>query len=248
VRLNGIFERFAKGEPSFNGEAWQLMPDLEHNPFLVDDLDKGLADLKPAGAPHPIRGAVVRIPYEADQDYKHIVKQLLDVGVMGIIVPGVETPEQALKLVRSMRYPPQRVTKPALREPAGYRGWAPLVAIPYWGLTQDEYAAKADLWPLNPDGELMAIAMIESPEAIKNIRQILAVPGLSAILIGQGDLSMSLGVGNPGANQLHPEVEAEVAKVAQACVEMKKLCGSYPGDVKTRLAQGFRLFTARRPQ
>ena len=82
---------------------------------------------------------------------------------------------------------------------------------------------------------------------VKNIREILAVPGLGAILIGQGDLSMSLGVGTPGANQLHPEVEAEVAKVAKACVEMKKLCGSYQGDVKTRLAQGFRLFTARRP-
>jgi hypothetical protein len=43
-------------------------------------------------------------------------------------------------------------------------------------------------------------------------------------------------------------VEAEVVKVAQACVEMKKLCGSFQGDVNTRLKQGFRLFTARRPQ
>lgn len=248
VRLNGIFERFAKGEPSFNGEAWQLMPDLEHNPFLIDDLEKALQDLRPAGSEHPLRAPVVRIPYEADQDYKHFVKQLLDIGAMGIIVPGVENAEQALKLVRSMRYPPQRMTKPELRIPVGYRGWSPSGAIRLWGLTQDEYAAKADLWPLNPDGELIAIAMIESPTAIENIREILAVPGLGAILIGQGDLSMSLGVGTPGANQLHPEVEAQVEKVAKACVEMKKLCGSYQGDVQKRLAQGFRIFTAQRPK
>ena len=44
------------------------------------------------------------------------------------------------------------------------------------------------------------------------------------------------------------EVEAAVAEVGKVCVEMKKLCGSFQGDVKTRLAQGFRLFTARRPQ
>ncbi|MGE0450548.1 MAG: HpcH/HpaI aldolase/citrate lyase family protein [Vicinamibacterales bacterium] len=248
VRMNGIFERFAKGEPSFNGEAWQLMPDLEHNPFMMDDLEQGLAALKPEGAKFPVRAPVVRIPYESDQDYKHFVKQLLDIGVMGIIVPGVENAEQALKLVRSMRYPPQRMTKPELRIPVGFRGWSPSGAVRYWGLTQDEYAAKADLWPLNPDGELIAIAMIESPTAIENIREILATPGLGAILVGQGDLSMSIGVGTPGANQLHPEVEALVDKVAKACVDMKKLCGSYQGDVNKRLSQGFRLFTATRPK
>jgi len=248
VRMNGIFERFAKGEPSFNGEGWQLMPDLEHNPFMMDDLEQGLAALKPEGAKFPVRAPVVRIPYEADQDYKHVVKQLLDIGVMGIIVPGIENAEQALKLVRSMRYPPQRMTKPELRIPMGFRGWSPAGAVRYWGLTQDEYATKADLWPLNPDGELIAIAMIESPTAIENIREILATPGLGAILVGQGDLSMSIGVGTPGANQLHPEVEVLVDKVAKACVEMKKLCGSYQGDVAKRLSQGFRLFTATRPK
>lgn len=104
------------------------------------------------------------------------------------------------------------------------------------------------MWPLNPQGELIAIALIESPLAVRNIREILGVPGLGAILVGQGDLSMSLGVGNPGANAEHPEVEAEVVTVAQACVEMKKLCGSYQGDLKTRLKQGFRLFTSARPK
>ena len=248
ARFNTIAQRFEKGEPSFNGEGWELLPDMEHNPFRVDDVEAGLNALKPAGAARPIRTPVVRIPHEATQDYRHIVKQFLDAGVMGIIVPGVETAEQALFLVRSMRYPPQRMTKWELRQPHGFRGWAPGGAVALWGWTQDDYATGADTWPLNPDGELVAIAMIETPTAVANIREILAVPGLGAILIGQGDLSIATGVGTPGANPNHPEVEAAVAEVAKACVEMKKLCGSYQGDIQTRLAQGFRLFTARRPQ
>jgi 4-hydroxy-2-oxoheptanedioate aldolase len=247
-RFNTIAERFEKGEPSFNGEGWQLLPDMEHNPFNVDNVEMGMAALKTEGARRPVRTPAVRIQYEANQDYRHIVKQFLDVGIMGIVMPGVETPEQALFLVRSMRYPPQRMTKPELRLPEGFRGWSPGGAVSYWGWSQDDYATGADVWPLNPDGELMAIAMIETPTAVKNIRQILAVPGLSAILIGQGDLSIATGVGTPAANPLHPDVESQVAEVAKACVEMKKLCGSYQGDVKTRLAQGFRLFTAQRPK
>ena len=116
-RMNGIIERFERGELSFNGEAFQLMPDLEHNPFRLDDLERGLAALRPAGSTRPTLAPIVRIPYEADQDYKHLVKQLLDVGVMGIILPGVRTEEETLRFVRTMRYPPQKMSK--YPEPAG---------------------------------------------------------------------------------------------------------------------------------
>ena len=79
--------------------------------------------------------------------------------------------------------------------------------------TNAEYGVKADLWPLNPGGELLAVAMIESAEAIKNIDQILSVPGLGGILIGPSDMSMDMGVGKgPGlADPAAPEVEAEPA-------------------------------------
>ena len=244
-RMNGIIERFEKGELSFNGEAFQLMPDLEHNPFRRDDLEDALAALRPPGSTQPTLAPIVRIPYEADQDYKHIVKQLLDVGVMGIILPGVRTQDEALRLVQTMRYPPQKMSE--YPEPEGLRGWSPGGALRLWGLDETEYARKADLWPLNPEGELLAIAMIETPEAVANIREILSVPGLGAVLIGQADLSMELGVGTPGANRYALEVEAAVAEVAAACLELKKLCGSYQSpDVATRVAQGFRLFTVAR--
>jgi len=67
-------------------------------------------------------------------------------------------------------------------------------------VTTAEYAVKADVWPLNPAGELMAIVMIESREGVRNIDEILKVPGLGAALIAGGDLGVSLGVGpNPTA-------------------------------------------------
>ena len=100
------------------------------------------------------------------------------------------------------------------------------------------------MWPLNPDGELLALVMVESREAIKNINEILSVPGLGGVLIGPHDLSLSLGVGLPESNQGAPEVEEATLAVAKACVAHKALCGTFSTtqDVNARLAQGFKLF------
>lgn len=247
-RLNQIIAQFEQGKPAFANEHWQLFG-IEHNPFALDDLEKGLADLRPAGSTRPRLTPVVRIEYEGDQDFKHAVKQYLDVGVMGIVVPQVRKAEEARKLVSAMRYPPQKVLTKVPREPIGVRGVAAGRAGAYWGLTPDEYATRADVWPLNPEGELLAIVMIEHIDAVRNIREILSVPGLGAILIGQSDLVISMGLGTPAgteAAQNKPEVQAAVAEVAKACVELKKLCGTFQGDIRTRVAQGIRLFTQQR--
>ena len=102
---------------------------------------------------------------------------------------------------------------------------------------------RSDVWPLNPDGELLAIVMIESRTAIENIDEILDVPGLGGPLISPHDLSMSLGVGTPDSNPPALEVEAATARVASACVARRALCGTFEmSDVEARIAQGFRLF------
>jgi HpcH/HpaI aldolase/citrate lyase family len=100
-----------------------------------------------------------------------------------------------------MRYPPQRGSK--YPEPAGDRGCCPAApgdAPRYWGLSLHEYFLRSDVSPVNPDGELLALVMVESHEAIKNIDGILSVPGLGGLLIGPHDLSLSLGVGLPESN------------------------------------------------
>jgi 4-hydroxy-2-oxoheptanedioate aldolase len=247
-RWNQIIELAEQGLPAFNGEHWQLV-EMEHRPYLLDELRANLDKLKAAGG-RPKLTPVVRIPLEADETVKSMVKQVLDLGVMGVIVPHVSTREQAMNLVRAMRYPPQRGQK--IVEPKGVRGWAPLGATALWSMNNEEYGRRADLWPLNPEGELLAIAMIESGDGIKNIDAILSVPGLGGILIGPSDLSLDLGVGRgPGfPNTAAPEVEAATEKVAKSCVAHKvRLCGTYgSADVKRRLDQGFRLFPGARPK
>ncbi len=240
-RLNKIIEQFESGENALANEHWRIVS-LEHNPFLVDDLESFLGEIEPESGMRPSLTPIVRIPHEADQEYHHVVKQILDAGAMGIVLPQVRTTAEVTKLVQAMRYPPQRGA--AHPEPRGRRGWGPTGARRIWGgLSNDEYAARADVWPLNPDGELIAIAMVETREMVNDIDAILQVPGLGGVLIGPSDLSLSLGVGTPGANPTAPEVEAAILKVGEACVRHNSLCGIYTSsDVEARSAQGFKLF------
>ena len=85
--------------------------------------------------------------------------------------------------------------------------------------------------------------MVETREIIDNIDAILQVPGLGGLLIGPADLSMALGVGNPGPNSSAPEVIAAIEKVGAACKRHNALCGIYMrSDVEERQEQGFMLF------
>jgi 4-hydroxy-2-oxoheptanedioate aldolase len=255
--LNTIIERFEADLPSFQGEHWNNLPGIEHNPFAYPLLEAALADLRPEGSVKPMGFPVVRIDFEGFQEYNHLVTGLLNRGLGGIILPMVESIPEITKFVSTMRHPPQRMTPDYLRFPYGTRGWNDNAAIRYWGLEPNVYVTMADVWPLNPQGELMAFIMIETPEMVAMIRDVLSVPGLSGVLVGQGDLGLRLGVGTPSANPYHPEVEALVAQVAEACVDMGKLCGSYqsppagacPDPVcgqAYRVKQGFRIFTSGR--
>ena len=79
---------------------------------------------------------------------------------------------------RSRRAGTRDRSQPPAFEPEGQRGDAPLAAARYWGLTQQEDYARADVWPLNPQGELLVIIMCEEVKAIDNLPQILSeVPG-----------------------------------------------------------------------
>ena len=239
-RMNKIIEQFERGEPALANEHWRIIS-LEHNPFLIDDLETFLQELEAEDVSRPRLTPVVRIAHEADQNFHHVVKEFLDAGAFGIVLPQVRTAEQVATFVRAMRYPPQRGA--LYPEPRGRRGWAPGGAMRLWGLESDEYARKADVWPLNPEGELLAIIMIETRESVENIDEILQVPGLGGALIGRADLSMSFGVGTPAANGAAPEVEAAIGTVAEACVRHNIICGIYAQEnLEDRVEQGFRLF------
>ena len=119
-------------------------------------------------------------------------KQALDMGCYGIVFPHISTVEEAANAVGACRYP--RMKNAPLYEPAGIRGDGPTAAARYWGIGQQEYYQKADVWPLNPQGEIFCILQIEDTRGVENLDDMLKnVPGIGAILIGEGDLSQELG-------------------------------------------------------
>ena len=104
-----------------------------------------------------------------------------------------------------------------------------------------EYHRRADVWPLNPEGELFAVAMIESAEAVRNIVEILEAP-VSAIMVVPGDLSIDLGLGPRGVENF-PEVEAAYEAVLAACqAQQVVICGCADSSNRTqrRLDEGWR--------
>jgi 4-hydroxy-2-oxoheptanedioate aldolase len=223
--------------------------DMEHNPldftglatFLLGLTDK--AAILSKGNLQPNVALLARFPPEADQS-TWVVKQALDIGLMGVIFNGVDTREQAVMAIRSMRYPPMKGE--TRREPVGIRGYGTAGATWAWGVSAAEYERRADVWPLNPDGDLLAVLMIESVEGLQNLDAIASVPGVGALFLGAGgDLSRSMGV--PIAA---PEVEAAFQRVLTACKTHKVACAITAGtgaDVARRAKEGWSIIRSTVP-
>ena len=241
-RLNRVIEQIERGEAAMTGEHWQFI-DMEHGPYLLDRLQERLTALKPDGAARPEQTPLVRIPLEGSEPVRFAVKQVLDMGAFGVVFPRVETRDQAGRAVQAMRYPPQRGE--ADGGPPGLRGWGPGRAARYWGLSVPDYVPRADVWPLDSRGELLALIMIESAFGVENVEDIVSVPGVGALFIGPADLAMSLGVGPPGAEHA-PETEEAIQKVLRACLDADVVCGIADSRARAeqRIAEGFRVLLA----
>ena len=234
TRLNKVIEAIEQGRPAIANQDWRFV-DMEHSPFSAQGIVEAFAE---ADQDRDDMGRMrltpmVRIPQEGDEDFKWAIKQVLDLGGLGVIVPHVDTGDEAVRLVQAARYPPMR--NDAQPEPRGERGWGPGRATRLWGVDTAEYHARADVWPLDPDGELFVVAMVESAEAVANIDAILAAP-VSAIMVVPGDMSIDLGLGPAPGPENHPEVDAMYDKVLAACqAQDRVICGC--GDGAVRLQQ-----------
>ena len=219
--------------------------DMEHSPLNMDALANFVAAMNDKaytvknGAP-PRAAIIARMPAYAEEDAAWQVKQALDIGVMGFVFNTVETREQAEAAVKSMRYPPWKAFPNTHKGPAGVRGWSPAAAVWAWGIETEEYRRRADVWPLNPEGDLMAIMIIETQTGVKNADAIAQVPGVTALSAAAGgDLSSSYGV--PTAA---PEIESARQTILQACLKHKVLCwitATGKPDEERRLKEGWRM-------
>lgn len=260
VRLNTLIDLFEKEQPAFgvlsfdysldNARAMAtsgldfLFIDMEHAPFDIERLRSfllGMTDKRSIlekGNLQPDVVPLVRIPAAAgSEELVAQVKQVLDVGAYGVFFPAIENREQAELAVRATRYPQYNGADDF--EPAGLRGRNPSNAAWYWGIR--DYHDRADVWPLDPNGELLAIMFIESPDGVENIEEIIEVPGVGGIFIGPSDLSTSMGYASPAA----PEVEAAIQTVLASCLRHNVPCAitTNARTVEQRLQEGFRFVT-----
>ncbi|WP_147395673.1 4-hydroxy-2-oxoheptanedioate aldolase [Acinetobacter cumulans] len=176
------------------GYDWLLI-DGEHAP---SDLRTTLSQLQSIAA-YPSQ-AVVRPPIGSVQ----LIKQLLDIGAQTLLIPMVESVEQAELMVKAVRYPPE-----------GVRGvGAALARATRWNSIPDYYATAHE--------NICLLIQIESVEGLANLDDILKVEGIDGIFIGAVDLSATMGYeGNPN----HPEVQKAVIDAIQRIRASGKAAG-----------------------
>lgn len=156
-------------------------------------------------------GSIVRVPWN---DPVHI-KQVLDLGCDGVIVPQVRTAEEARQAVSAAKYPPAGVRSVGIARAQQY------------GMKLQEYVVSAN-------DQVTVMLQIEHVDAVPHINEIIRMPGVDAIVIGPYDLSASMG--RPG-EIAHPDVSAMVAKLAVACNEHKMPWGAFTPDAASAKAQ-----------
>jgi 4-hydroxy-2-oxoheptanedioate aldolase len=172
--MHTMLDLLEQGKIVFAGLDYTFV-DMEHNPFDVTQLKEIVqfnVDPEAIRNGKPVKTILVRIPaYGRELDKNHWqVKQVLDAGVHGIVFPTIESTEQVMTALTAMRYPQKPGVKDA--DPAGLRGTAPGFASRVWGLSQPEYIEKADIWKLDPGGQLIPWFLIESPGGVAAARDI----------------------------------------------------------------------------
>ncbi|MGH6960081.1 MAG: HpcH/HpaI aldolase family protein, partial [Dongiaceae bacterium] len=153
------------------------------------------------------------------------IMKVLDAGAYGVICPMINTREEAQALVAACKY-----------FPAGYRSWGPVRASIYAG---------SDYTPGNANDTILVIPMIETAQAVKNIDDILSVPGIDAVYVGPADLSITLGC-TPKLDQTEaPVVEAQ-QRIYEACKRHNVVAGIHCGGASYALkmiAAGYQFVT-----
>src|SRR5581483_11355263 len=191
-RLNGVIKALEAGQTAFvaftpvDAESAIAMAaseldgvafEMEHSPLDFTGLRSTLQfmldrrEIVERNTLTPKVTPLVRIPPNGNEMNQWIANQVLDIGVFGIIFPHISTMEAAWNAVGACRYP--RLQTAPIANPPGIRGDAPQRAARYWGLTQQEYYKRADVWPLAPDGEVLVIIQCEDMRAIDNLPRIL---------------------------------------------------------------------------
>ena len=156
--------------------------------------------------------AVARVPIGTGDVGTTLIKQYLDIGVQTLLVPMVDTPEQAAQVVAAAKYPPD-----------GVRGMGSALARSSRWQAYPNYVKEAN-------AQVCVLLQAETVQAMRNLDAIAATPGVDGVFIGPADLSASMGhTGNPGHPDVQAAIEDGIARILRA--------GKAPGILATNEAQ-----------
>lgn len=205
-----------------------ILVDQEHGNISDDSMHEIVAAAAACGV-----SPIVRVV----EGHQWMIKRALDAGAHGILVPVLETVEDARKVVESCKYPP-----------LGKRGFEPLLAVekfveqhrPGWPvkqLTGLEYLAQAN-------SSLLIAVQIETKAALENVHEIAAVPGVDVLFIGPFDLGLNIGHPIPASGEMDQDLVDSIKRIHAAATAAGKLSGIYcdTGEqAKHYTDQGFRM-------
>ena len=233
MRANHVRGRLAAGEASVG--CWLSLPSPEAAEYvgrfgfdwLVVDTEHNAIDVRTMGQMIGAIGSsatapLVRIPWNTPEHFK----RALDAGAWGVVVPMVNSKEEAEAAVRAARY-----------HPLGERSVGGSRHALGFDATPAEYYARAD-------EEILLVVQIEHEQGVERADEILGVPGVDACFIGPNDLAASLGLGRGAPYEWdHPRLVEAIAHIREACDRNGVAPGIHTSGaeaVNRRLAEGFR--------
>lgn len=194
--MPGAFSAELMGRCGFD---WVCI-DTQHGLVGHDQMNVMLQALSITGTP-----ALVRVPWKNPAD----IMKALDAGAQGVVVPMVNTAEDARGAVGACRYPPD-----------GYRSWGPLRAA----LGVQGYS------PATANRRVVCAVMIETKDGVENADEILSVPGVDAVYVGPNDLAVTHGLA-PSADPADPQHVALIERILAACRRHGVLAGIHCSSV-----------------
>jgi 4-hydroxy-2-oxoheptanedioate aldolase len=189
--------------------------DTQHGLIGYDQLVPMLQALTATGTP-----ALVRVPWNEPGS----IMKALDAGAQGVVIPMVNSPEEARQALAACRFPPE-----------GIRSWG--------GSRTAYYEAGYD--PESANRGVKCVIMAETVEAVDGLDNILSVPGIDAVYIGPNDLAISAGL-PPSTSVTDPEHEGLVRRVLESCLRHGVVPGIHCNGVATTarwVEQGFRMLS-----
>lgn len=270
-RINKSIELLERGQPIYYAAGYggydkgvemastwadYIVYNMEHQPLnfsALREFMRGLVDAGPTPSGHRTPAVIVVLPLLGlDGDTVKVggwmVQQALAQGVHGVHLARARSPEAARKFVQAARYPIHKQDIDTVGE--GLRGWGSHAFASWvWGLDHQEYLQRADVWPLNPNGEILLGVKIEDQQALARASETLTVPGLAFAEHGPRDLGLSFGHLEGRADPpLPPEVNEAGDFVLKLCEEngLVFLDNVLPDNVTKQLDRGVMIGAGRR--